>query len=83
MWNWMSVDAREDYISKLGTSFVLLILNDTAKAKLAFLYYEEFVKNSSAQLHNCTYHDHKNLYKKSNSVLEKYMRIFPKYRYIL
>ena len=38
-----------DYLSKLQTLSVFLILNGTAKTKLAtlvFLYYEEIVKNS-------------------------------------
>ena len=39
----------QDYISKMQTSMVLLILNGTAKIKLAiltFMYCKDFVKNS-------------------------------------
>ena len=43
---------QEDYISRLQTSLVKLILNGTAKTKLAilaFLHCGEIVKNSTVQ----------------------------------
>ena len=49
----MSVDER-DYISRLQTLLVFLILNNTAKVKLAilaFLYCTEIVKNSITTKH--------------------------------